>query len=257
MKIIYLLNIVILFAACGISKNTYIAPLPNTPMFSKQKEISVNTAASPTHIELQGAISATKHIGITAGRFYGGSNRKSNELGINLYTKIKKSFFASTTIGYGNTKINIFSSIPSFLDMDKYNSQINYTTWFVHPGVYIAKETEDITYKLGFSIKYGFNAVKSYEYNLEKMFVGRWQYSFIQTAIPQSFCTISPLLSFEATQGKFSVGAHLGYTNASPLTVKQTDYIPNGSTIFVRESSFKQDLFHWPFISSLYVGISL
>ncbi len=74
MKTIYLLCMasILLLASCGLHRTTYIAPLPNTPMFGHDSEAYFNAAVSPTHFDFQGGLSFTNHIGITAGRFYSG-----------------------------------------------------------------------------------------------------------------------------------------------------------------------------------------
>lgn len=260
MKTIYLLCIVsiLLLASCGLHRTTYIAPIPNTPMFGHDSEAYFNAAVSPTHFDFQGGLSFTNHIGITAGRFYSGSIRNSSELGINFFTQTKTNICLATTFGWGQTKIGNYYTKP-FNDREHTELHVGYNTLFVQPAIYKIIPTDNGVVRVGLSLKYALNNLKEYsytEYKTNKNTSADLEYERIYTANKQPFRAITPLLAVEYTRNNISFGGHLGYSYTSKINAwyKSNDYkIPSQSTQY----GMKRDLYHLPFILDFYVGIRI
>lgn len=259
MKTLYQLTIIIALFSCGLRKNTYIAPLPNTPMFEGSKEFSANTAVSPTHIELQGAASVTKNIGFTAGRFYSGSARNSSELGINCYLRTFKKFFITSTMGWGETKIGYAYNDPIPGGTNHSNSSVYFRSLFVHPGIYYVIETEENDkVRIGASLKYSLNKLSNFFYREYRNVyqTNQLRDETIITALGQDFRAYSPMISIEYNRGVFSIGGHFGVIITSEIKARHRHneyYTPQIKT----DNLISQPLNYWPIISSFYIGLRL
>lgn len=257
MKTIYLLCICcLLLFSCSVRNNTYVAPLPNTPKFTGAKEAYFNTAASPSHIELQGAFSLTKDVGFTVGRFYGGSDRWSNELGVNLFNKIKSNFYFSTSLGWGQTNIKSHTS-ELFSSTKRLELAVEYQTLFLQPGAYFAGETEDGYLRAGVFFKYAINKLDKYLYRDYEKYPrsGTIREEDLFTAQPQIFKVITPTLNLEYTLDKVNVGIDLGYNQTSLFNSKYTRTLFIGGQVQQRE--VKSSFNHFPIILAAYVGIRI
>lgn len=258
MKTIYLLIAIAILSSCSIQKNTYVNPLPNTPKFTASKEIYANGAVSPTHIEFQGGASLTKNIGIVAGRFYGGRDRTSNELGLNLFTKLKTKtpIYLTSTFGWNGSRLKRNSTDPlnstSHTELD-----VAYTTWFVQPGIYYGAPTKSGNFlRAGLFVKCGRN-------NLSQYYFRDYETEFHSTNVskentytsqPQNFTSVIPTASVELTSGVFSMGMHLGYTFTSKIN---TQYMFNSTTTPSFSRSTQSNFNYSPFIASCYIGLRL
>ena len=259
MKTIYLPGLagLLLLASCGLHRTTYIAPLPNTPMFTQEAEAYCNVGASPTHVDAQGGISLTKHVGITASRFYSGSIRNSNELGINLFTKGNGNLFVGSTFGWGDTKIGHYYTNP-FNSAEHSELHVAYHSLFVQPSIYYAKPTDNGgKIRFGLSFKYAANQLTQYFYNEYK---NEWHSSYlneenIYTAGKQRFKALTPLFSAEYNWNNLSLGGHVGYTETTSINAhyKRIDYINRRIT----EYDLKRSLYYFPLIIDFYIGLRL
>lgn len=259
MKPIYIALISLLITSCGIKRNTFIAPLPNNPMFTEKGDVTFNSAASPTHIEFQGSCAITNHLGITVGRFYGGSPRKSDEIGINAYTRVYKSLYFSTGFGWGKTAINNQHK-NVFMSNENINVRVNYNTLFVHPALYLVLPDEDMdaTTRVGISFKYGINTLNDYYYYT---FENEWHSSRLSeetiiTADRQRFFNVSSLLSVERNTGNLTLGIHSGLALTSSFKARYQYHTPN-SAWNNRDYFMQEDLYYLPFVFSGYIGIRL
>lgn len=228
-------------------------------MFTEKGDVTFNSAASPTHIEFQGSCAVTNHLGITVGRFYGGSPRKSDEIGINAYTKVYKSLYFSTTFGWGKTAINNLHN-SDFLNSTNYDVRVNYNTLFVQPSFYLVlpDDDDDITTRIGISFKYGINSLSNYYYYTyeNEWHSSRLQEETIITANKEKFFSASPLLSVERSMSNFTFGIHTGLALTSGFKARYQYHTPNSSWNN-RDYFMQENLYYLPFVLSGYIGIRL
>lgn len=249
---------ILLLASCGLHRTTYIAPLPNTPMFGHDSEAYFNAAVSPTHFDFQGGLSFTNHIGITAGRFYSGSIRNSNELGINFFTETKNNINLAATFGWGQTKIGNYYTNP-FNSREHTELHVGYNTLFVQPTLYKIAPTDNGVIRIGLSVKYALNNLKEYSYTEYKTNYNTstdLEYERIYTANKQPFRAITPLLAIEYTRNNISFGGHVGYSYTTNISAwyKYNNYkTPQQNTQY----GINRSLYHLPFIFDFYVGIRI
>jgi hypothetical protein len=258
MKTIYLLCIstLLLLSSCGIHKTSYIAPMTNTPAFAKKKELYFNGAVSPSHTEFQGGVALTNHIGITAGRFYSGSIRNSNELGLNLYTRIGKNFYIGSTFGGGKTKIGSYYTSPFEKDF-KTELHVNYSSLFIQPSAYFVEQAKHGTFRYGISLKHSTNWLTNYYYGEFRTFTDNSiKEQTLYTAPKQVFNTFSPVIFCEYNFNKFSLGGHWGYKTTSSITA-YTQHTNSSAPIQEPKQRNQRNLYYWPLILDFYVGIRL
>lgn len=226
--------------SCGIKKNTFIAPMPNVPLFEKSGEARFNVAASPTHVEMQGALSFMKHFAITNGLFSGAENRRSKELGGQYFTSLIKNKKINTFIGggWGETDINSTYIAGQVYDLINYSTKVKYNTLFVHPGIYYIDNDYEGTTRISMSLKYCFNTLTDYYFREWKTeFRGsNLIYENIVTARSQEFDCLTPLFTIERQKGVFNFSFQVGYNIVSNIGAKsqyihyKTWYLSNTKT---------------------------
>lgn len=178
--ILFYLLLVVFASSCTFNTYTYIPQMPNEPAFNNGGQFKSNIATGRTHIEMQGAFSPIKNIGITGGFFMGEHKQTSFDYGIMVYSKLLKNNNIYVSAGYsrseGRMKTKFKSSGSNLLGgVDYYNIHCYYTGNHFQYSIYLQENGKSNARKkmlttYGLLIKHSYIDYKKLYYSHKYMY---------------------------------------------------------------------------------------